>query len=75
MLRIVCAKTGTSKCGQRVIVGDVASRAGMKVTEAQKALQALAADTNGFLESKKTKDDVYLKLTIKVQTLATIFFY
>ncbi|XP_013585299.1 PREDICTED: uncharacterized protein At5g03900, chloroplastic-like isoform X2 [Brassica oleracea var. oleracea] len=50
MLRIVCAKTGTSKCGQRVIVGDVASRAGMKVTEAQKALQALAADTNGFLE-------------------------
>ncbi|KAF3585559.1 hypothetical protein F2Q69_00028448 [Brassica cretica] len=95
MLRIVCAKTGTSKCGQRVIVGDVASRAGMKVTEAQKALQALAADTNGFLEvfpwfdcmltdkvlilryslagycfdlckSKKTKDDVYLKLTIKI---------
>lgn len=38
------------KCGRRVTVGDVASKAGIKLTEAQRALQALASDTNGFLE-------------------------
>lgn len=37
-------------CGGRVTIGDVSSRAGLKVNEAQKALQALAADTEGFLE-------------------------
>lgn len=37
-------------CGGRVTIGDVASKAGIKLNEAQKALQALAADTNGFLE-------------------------
>ena len=36
--------------GGRVTIGDVASRAGLKLNEAQRALQALAADTNGFLE-------------------------
>lgn len=36
--------------GGRVTIGDVASRAGLKLNEAQKALQALAADTEGFLE-------------------------
>lgn len=36
--------------GGRVTIGDVASKAGIKLNEAQKALQALAADTNGFLE-------------------------
>lgn len=36
--------------GGRVTIGDVASRAGLKLNEAQKALQALAADTDGFLE-------------------------
>lgn len=36
--------------GGRVTIGDVASKAGLKLNEAQKALQALAADTNGFLE-------------------------
>ncbi len=36
--------------GGRVTVGDVASQAGLKVTEAEKALQALAADAGGFLE-------------------------
>lgn len=36
--------------GRRVTIGDVASKAGLKLNEAQKALQALAADTNGFLE-------------------------
>lgn len=38
--------------GGRVTIGDVASRAGLKLVEAQKALQALAADTDGFLEVK-----------------------
>ncbi|KAI3830110.1 hypothetical protein L1987_04244 [Smallanthus sonchifolius] len=42
------------KCGRRVTVGDVASMAGIKLTEAQKALHAIAADTNGFLESGAT---------------------
>lgn len=37
-------------CGGRVTIGDVASRAGLKLNEAQKALQALASDTDGFLE-------------------------
>ncbi|KAG8374126.1 hypothetical protein BUALT_Bualt11G0098500 [Buddleja alternifolia] len=37
-------------CGRRVTIGDVASKAGLKLNEAQKALQALAVDTNGFLE-------------------------
>lgn len=37
-------------CGGRVTIGDVASKAGVKLNQAQKALQALAADTNGFLE-------------------------
>lgn len=36
--------------GRRVTVGDLASKAGLQLTEAQKALQALATDTNGFLE-------------------------
>ena len=37
-------------CGGRVTVGDVASKAGIKLDQAQKALQALAADADGFLE-------------------------
>lgn len=36
--------------GKRVTVGDVASKAGLQLSQAQKALQALATDTNGFLE-------------------------
>jgi hypothetical protein len=36
--------------GGRVTIGDVASRAGLQLNQAQKALQALAADTDGFLE-------------------------
>ena len=37
-------------CGGRVTIGDVASRAGLNLNQAQKALQALAADADGFLE-------------------------
>jgi hypothetical protein len=36
--------------GGRVTIGDVSSRAGLKVDQAERALQALAADTEGFLE-------------------------
>lgn len=44
------AMEAVDACGGRVTIGDVASKAGLKLDEAQKALQALAADTNGFLE-------------------------
>ena len=44
------AMEAVDECGRRVTVGDVASRAGLNVTQAQTALQALAADTDGFLE-------------------------
>lgn len=46
------AMEAVDACGGRVTIGDVASRAGLKLNEAQRALQALAADTNGFLEVK-----------------------
>ena len=36
--------------GRRVTVGDVAGRAGLQLNEAEKALQALASDSHGFLE-------------------------
>ncbi|KAF6165925.1 hypothetical protein GIB67_012822 [Kingdonia uniflora] len=49
------AMDAVDKCGGRVTVGDVASKAGLKLDEAQRALQALAADTSGFLEMKKKK--------------------
>ncbi|KAF5821463.1 hypothetical protein HanXRQr2_Chr01g0014281 [Helianthus annuus] len=48
------------KCGRRVTVGDVASKAGIKLTEAQKALQAIAADSNGFLEVSDEGDILYV---------------
>ncbi|KAI5664748.1 hypothetical protein M9H77_24071 [Catharanthus roseus] len=47
-------------CGRRVTIGDVASRAGLKLNEAQKALQALAADTDGFLEVSGDGDVLYV---------------
>ncbi|XP_004305338.1 PREDICTED: uncharacterized protein At5g03900, chloroplastic-like [Fragaria vesca subsp. vesca] len=47
-------------CGGRVTIGDVSSRAGLKVNEAQKALQALAADTEGFLEVSDEGDVLYV---------------
>uniref|UniRef100_A0A5B7AIF2 Iron-sulfur cluster biosynthesis family protein n=1 Tax=Davidia involucrata TaxID=16924 RepID=A0A5B7AIF2_DAVIN len=46
-------------CGGRVTIGDVASKAGLKLNEAQKALQALAADTTGFLEVSDEGDVLY----------------
>lgn len=46
--------------GKRVTVGDVASKAGLQLSEAQKALQALAADTNGFLEVSDKGDVLYV---------------
>ncbi|KAL8132053.1 hypothetical protein AgCh_007808 [Apium graveolens] len=47
-------------CGGRVTIGDVASKAGIKLNQAQKALQALAADTNGFLEVSDEGDVLYV---------------
>ncbi|CAI0540010.1 unnamed protein product [Linum tenue] len=47
-------------CGGRVTLGDVAGRAGLKLNEAQKALQALAADTDGFLEVSDEGDVLYV---------------
>ncbi|XP_076900180.1 uncharacterized protein At5g03900, chloroplastic-like [Bidens hawaiensis] len=48
------------KCGRRVTVGDVASKAGIKLTEASKALQAIAADSDGFLEVSDEGDVLYV---------------
>ncbi|KAM5559468.1 uncharacterized protein ABKV19_020898 [Rosa sericea] len=47
-------------CGGRVTIGDVSSRAGLKLNEAQNALQALAADTEGFLEVSDEGDVLYV---------------
>nr|CAD1836743.1 unnamed protein product [Ananas comosus var. bracteatus] len=47
-------------CGGRVTIGDVASRAGLKLAEAERALQALAADTGGFLEVSEEGDVLYV---------------
>lgn len=44
------AMDAVDACGRRVTIGDVASKAGLTLSQAQKALQALAADTDGFLE-------------------------
>ncbi|GAB4856390.1 hypothetical protein Ancab_014310 [Ancistrocladus abbreviatus] len=46
--------------GGRVTIGDVASKAGLKLDEAQRALQALAADTNGFLEVSDEGDVLFV---------------
>ncbi|EOA22047.1 hypothetical protein CARUB_v10002572mg [Capsella rubella] len=54
------AMDAVEECGRRVTVGDVSSRAGLKVTEAQTALQALAADTDGFLEVSDEGDVLYV---------------
>ncbi|XP_074326927.1 uncharacterized protein At5g03900, chloroplastic-like isoform X1 [Apium graveolens] len=47
-------------CGRRVTIGDVASKAGIKLDQAQKALQALAADADGFLEVSDDGDVLYV---------------
>ncbi|XP_078434883.1 iron-sulfur cluster biosynthesis family protein [Wolffia australiana] len=46
--------------GGRVTIGDVASKAGLKLGEAERALQALAADTGGFLEVSDEGDVLYV---------------
>ncbi|KAG6736326.1 hypothetical protein POTOM_060929 [Populus tomentosa] len=54
------AMEAVDACGGRVTIGDVASRAGLKLNEAQKALQALASDTDGFLEVSDEGDVLYV---------------
>lgn len=44
------AMVAVDSFGGRVTIGDVSSKAGLKLNEAERALQALAADTGGFLE-------------------------
>ncbi|GJN21213.1 hypothetical protein PR202_gb08674 [Eleusine coracana subsp. coracana] len=46
--------------GGRVTIGDVASRAGLQVAQAERALQALAADTEGFLEVSEEGEVLYV---------------
>ncbi|XP_020586602.1 uncharacterized protein At5g03900, chloroplastic-like [Phalaenopsis equestris] len=46
--------------GGRVTIGDVSSRAGLKLNEAERALQAIAADTDGFLEVSDEGDVLYV---------------
>lgn len=46
--------------GGRVTIGDVSSKAGLKLNEAEKALQALAADAGGFLEVSDEGDVLYV---------------
>lgn len=43
-------KDAVEGLGGRVTVGDVAARAGVKLSEAEEALNALAADAGGTLE-------------------------
>eukprot|EP00245_Coleochaete_scutata_P013752 TRINITY_DN569_c0_g1_i1.p1 TRINITY_DN569_c0_g1~~TRINITY_DN569_c0_g1_i1.p1 ORF type:complete len:569 (-),score=108.19 TRINITY_DN569_c0_g1_i1:162-1868(-) len=45
--------------GRRVTVGDVAAKAGVKLSQAEKALQALATDAGGFLEVSDEGDVLY----------------
>ncbi|CAM0945737.1 unnamed protein product [Alopecurus aequalis] len=46
--------------GGRVTIGDVSSRAGLQVDQAERALQALAADTGGFLEVSGVGEVLYV---------------
>ncbi|XP_042510923.1 uncharacterized protein At5g03900, chloroplastic [Macadamia integrifolia] len=54
------AMKAVDSCGGRVTIGDVASKAGLKLNESQKALQALAADAGGFLEVSDEGDVLYV---------------
>ncbi|KAL4183059.1 hypothetical protein AMTRI_Chr11g153310 [Amborella trichopoda] len=54
------AMRAIDSCGGRVTIGDVASKGGLKLDEAERALQALAADTGGFLEVSDEGDVLYV---------------
>ncbi|OMO68365.1 hypothetical protein COLO4_29732 [Corchorus olitorius] len=54
------AMEAVDACGGRVTIGDVSSKAGLNLNQAQKALQALASDTNGFLEVSDEGDVLYV---------------
>ncbi|CAI5488197.1 unnamed protein product [Closterium sp. Naga37s-1] len=54
------SSAGGREKGVRVTVGDVAAASGLKVTEAEKALKAPAADAEGFLEVSNKGDVVYV---------------
>eukprot|EP00850_Spirogloea_muscicola_P011054 SM000067S20331 [mRNA] locus=s67:471470:475533:+ [translate_table: standard] len=54
------AIAAVSDLGGRVTVGDVAAAAGLKLSEAESALRALAADAQGFLEVSDEGDVLYV---------------
>uniref|UniRef100_A0A1D1YWY0 Uncharacterized protein At5g03900, chloroplastic n=2 Tax=Anthurium amnicola TaxID=1678845 RepID=A0A1D1YWY0_9ARAE len=54
------AMRAVDSLGGRVTIGDVASGAGLKLDESERALQALAADTGGFLEVSDEGDVLYV---------------
>lgn len=60
--------------GGRVTIGDVASRAGLQLAQAERALQALAADTGGFLEVRLLSSAKYSVVTASLVLLTSVPF-
>ncbi|KMZ73592.1 Iron-sulfur cluster biosynthesis family protein [Zostera marina] len=54
------AMSAVDSFGGRVTIGDVAGKAGLKVNDAETALQAIAADSDGFLEVSDEGDVLYV---------------
>ena len=52
-------------CRGMFTIGDVASKAGLKLNETQRALQAHAANTDGFLEVFHFDNPIFDNLTIQ----------
>lgn len=69
------AMDAVDSCGGRVTIGDVASKAGLKLNEAERALQALAADTGGFLEvGIRLRHQLWDIMLIRLKLNSTWFF-
>ena len=49
-ITLIQVEEAVEALGGRVTIGDVAARAGVKVTEAEEALNALAADCLGSIQ-------------------------
>lgn len=67
------AMDAVDACNRRVTIGDVAGKAGLKLNEAQKALQALAADTDGFLEVLICNVSFYITILSKTAFCRSAF--
>ncbi|KAK6124995.1 hypothetical protein DH2020_041269 [Rehmannia glutinosa] len=68
------AMDATDSSGRRIAIADVVSKASLKLNQAQKTLQALAADTNGFLEVSDEGGVVYVFSKYYRLKLAAKFF-